>query len=128
MRETITTIFTLTLIGYVGYYAWTHFEWTHFNDPVIHWDSTTDLEVIPGTYHDGIFRAWTKERISRDSSGKATPGMVLTIEFDCKKAQFRNVAFKVNNGSLDPIDAPWSNIQPDSAEARLLAEGCKNRK
>ena len=123
MKGSISTLLLLAIIGLLGYLAW-----DHFTDPVIHWDSTTDLEVIAGSYHDGIFRAWSKEQVARDPSGKATPGFVVTIEINCRTAQFKNVAYKLKDGHADQLDAPWASIQPDTAEARLLAEGCKNRK
>ena len=123
MNDGIAVLVFLAAVGYGAY-----FLYNRVTDPVIHWDAHTDLEVIPGSYHDGTLRAWSKEGIIKGQDGKATPTTVVTIELNCRTAQFRNVALKMNgSNSYDLPDSAWSSVQPDTAEAKLLAAGCKSR-
>jgi len=83
------------------------------------------FQLVPGSYSDGHF-VWSKEGIV---NGK--PTTIVTIEFQCKTARFRNIAIKTAKpdgkwGDVSEFpDSPWVIIQPDTFEAKVLEAGCR---
>jgi hypothetical protein len=48
----------------------------------MHWDANSNLELIAGSNHDGIFRAWSKESLAKAPDARSVPDVLVTLELD----------------------------------------------